>query len=130
MPVGDNQEYADLDVLAHAAQRGECSIEYLVMAFLGRTVFMPSSTNPGAALTPVMTDVQGQQYIVVATSSLAMASLRDVAKFAVNLTGAQVVTGTRADMGVMIKLAEGSFALAPELIAQARKTFNLSARPD
>jgi len=130
MPVGDNQEYADLDVLAHAAQRGECTIEYLLTAFLGRTVFMPSSTNPAAALTPVMTDVQGQTYIVVATSSMAMAGLRDVAKFAVNLTGAQVVSGARADMGIMIRLAEGSFTLAPELIAQVRKTFNLPARPD
>jgi len=129
MPVGDNQEYADLDVLAHATQRGECAIEYFVTAFLGRTIFMPSSTNPAQSLTPVMTDVQGQPFIVVATGTEAMASLRDVAKFAVNLTGAQVVTGSRADMGVMIKLAEGSFALAPELIAQVRKSFNLPIRP-
>ena len=130
MPVGDTSEYADLDVLAHAAQRGECTFEYLVLAFLGRTVFMPSATNPAQAVNPIMTDVKGQPYIVVATCSEAMAGLTDMAKFAVNLTGAQVVSGARADMGVMIKLKEGSFALAPELIAQARKSFNLPVRPD
>jgi len=130
MTVGDNSEYADLDVLAHAAQRGECTFEYFVLAFLGRNVFMPSSTNPAAALTPVMTDVKGQPYIVVATCAEALGNLREVAKFAVNLTGAQVVSGARADMGVMLKLREGSFALAPELITQARKSFNLPARAD
>jgi len=128
--VGDSSEYADFDVLAHAAQRGECTFEYLVMAFLARTVFMPSSTNPTVALTPVMADVQGQPYIVVATGAEAMASLRGMAKFAVNLTGAQVVSGARADMGVMVTLSEGTFALAPELIAQVRKSFNLPVRPD
>jgi len=130
MTVGDSSEYADLDVLAHAAQRGECTFEYLVLAFLARTVFMPSSTNPTESLTPVMTNVQDQPYIVVATCSEAMGNLRDVAKFAVNLTGAQVVSGARTDMGVMIRLSEGSFALAPELIAQVRKSFNLPSRPD
>jgi len=130
MTVGDSVEYADLDVLAHAAQRGECTFEYLVMAFLERTVFMPSFTNPAQELSPVMTDVRGQPYIVVATNSEAMAALGEVAKYAVNLTGAQVVSGARADMGVMIKLTEGSFALAPELIAQSRRSFNLPARPD
>ena len=130
MTVGDNSEYADLDVLAHAAQRGECTIEYFVTAFLGRTVFMPSSTNPAQVMTPVMTDVQGQPYLVVATCAEAMANLRDVAKFAVNLAGAQVISGARTDMGIMIRLREGSFTLAPELINQLRKSFNLPARPD
>ncbi|MCL2653241.1 MAG: hypothetical protein FWD63_05590 [Propionibacteriaceae bacterium] len=130
MNVVDTSDYADFDVLAHATQRGECTIEYLVMAFLARTVFMPSSTNPTQALTPVMVDVRDQRFIVVATCAEAMASLRGLAKFAVNLTGAQVVSGARADMGVMVTLSEGSFALAPELIAQVRKSFNLPVRPD
>jgi hypothetical protein len=101
----------------------------LMQVFAEEMVFLPSSTDPTRqGVNPVMSGIEGKQFIVVGTSPESLRDLGNIARFVVTLTGRQVLSGVAESVGVVVKMPQGSFVVDADLIAEAAQAFGIHRR--
>lgn len=116
-----SDEPLEFSELARRARAGQLSRKDLFTRFLDLSVMVPSSTDPrSAGVTPVMVTIDGQEYMAVATDKAALARLGQYGKFAVMLTGSQIIDGAGHGIGVMVESAGPAVGFDAELIASFR----------
>lgn len=112
---------SELEQVVEKVKSGELTIDYLVDSFLQSTIAVPSSSDPTeGGISPVLTDIEGAPYMVVASSAPALNSVSDVASFAVTLTGAQVLSGVDERFGILLHTQSDAVSLSPELLGEVR----------
>ncbi len=86
--------------------------------FLQVPVVVPSRGDPAVVggFSPLTIDHEGTTCIVSLVSNVALERAQEVAPFALEMTGAQLVETLNAEVGVVVDNGSGSFVLTPNLI--------------
>lgn len=121
---------SELERLAREAAAGAIGLNELVAGFLDAKVIMPSATNPTEAVTPVLTDAQGTECIVVAASEEGLDRTKDMATFAFTLRGRDVVAGLAPQFGIVVNTVDGAFAIPSDTLATMRERANAGGAAD
>lgn len=109
------------ELLAREAAAGTIGLQRLVEGFLESQVIMPSATNPAETVTPVLTNAQGAECLVVASSQAGLNRTNDIATFAFAVQGKHVVEGLDPRFGIVVNTIDGSFAIPADTLRIVRE---------
>lgn len=110
-----------LESLARQAAADTIGLGELVAGFLDALVIVPSATNPAETVTPVLTDIEGIECMVVAASQAGLNRTNEIATFAFSVQGKFVAQGLDPQFGLVVNTADGSFAIPRDTLATVRE---------
>lgn len=111
-----------LGELALRAERGEVTHIDLIEAFLDTTIYVPSVTDPEAGeINPVMSNVEGVEYMVIASTVAALDRTSDVALYGVPMDGRVCVQGIDPAFSLLINTNTGAFAMPKAMLDDIRE---------
>lgn len=111
----------DLASLVAQAEDGSITHVELIDAFLKTTIFVPSTADPAdGEISPVTINFDDTDFMVVAASEFALQQTRDVATFAVPMTGKAIAGGMNPELALLVNLDEGAFALPKAMLDDIR----------
>ena len=111
----------DLAALVAQAEAGTISPDELVDTFLSATIFVPSTDDPAdGEISPVTINFDETDFLVVAATEFALQQTRDVATFAVPMSGRAIVGGMNPQLALLVNLDKGAFALPLGMLNEIR----------
>lgn len=118
----DGTEAIDaLALLAKKAEAGEISHIELIDAFLATTIYVPSVTDPEEGpIDPVMSKIDEVEYLVIASTVAVLDQTADVARYAVPMDGKVIVEGMNPEVGLLVNLTGGAFAMPKAMLDDLR----------
>ncbi|MDN4480283.1 hypothetical protein [Demequina muriae] len=90
--------------------------------FLEITVAVPSTGDPAkpGGFTPLMVERDTHDCVVTLTSKLALQRSQSVVPYALEMTGAALISSLQPHLGVLVENGTSSFVLTPAFVAYLR----------
>lgn len=113
-----------VEAIIASGRQDQESVVALIETLLEAELQVPMGPDADGkpAMGAIMTEVEGVVYAAVFTSMNAAAHVRDMAPDFATMTGKQVISTLRSDLGLVVETGVGKFGLIPPMLASIRQT--------